>query len=431
MVYSSVRWPDAKSTSEVRDFPPRAIGSPLHREHDDLARNVYCLLGMPVDAVDLPTALGRIKTALAGRRPFLLSTPNLNFLINSIADPAFRESLMLSDLCPADGIAIVVIARLLGIPIKERVAGSDMFESLKSVSSGDQPVRVFLFGGEDDVAETAAIKLNAQATGLTCVGALNPGHGTVEEMSSEAIIDAINSTDAQFLIASLGAQKGQAWLVRNHSVLQAPVRAHLGAALNFQAGAIHRAPPIMRKLGLEWLWRIKEEPYLWRRYAHDALVLLRLLSTRIMPLVLESLWQEVKLGLGFEEGGLLVAEPPSDEFALIKLSGVASARDIEKAITAFDTAVRGGKPIVLDMEKLRFVDNRFLGLLLMLRKQGRSQGVNLRIVRLSGRVARIFRLNGLTSQLGLLVRAGDQPDVKPAGAEAVLTLGSEVSRRRI
>ena len=111
--------------------------------------------------------------------------------------------------------------------------------------------------------------LNAENGGLVCVGALNPGYGTIEDMSGDAIIAAVNASKAEFLVVALGARKGQTWLLRNHHRLRVPVRAHLGAAVNFQAGSVKRAPRAIRKVGLEWLWRIKEEPHLRIRYWHD------------------------------------------------------------------------------------------------------------------------------------------------------------------
>src|SRR6476620_9441437 len=166
----------------------------------DLSREVHCVLGLPIDVVDLPTSLHRIRLAAAGTSPFLLSTPNLNFFVNARTDSAFRESVQVSDLCPPDGMPIVWIARLLGIPIKERVAGSDIFDALRSDTSARPPLRVFLFGGEKGVADKVATKLNAEKGGLECVGALCPGFGSIEEMSTDENIVMINCSDAQFLV---------------------------------------------------------------------------------------------------------------------------------------------------------------------------------------------------------------------------------------
>src|SRR5690348_1159769 len=113
---------------------------------DDLSRDVYCILGVPIDAIEMSDALAAIEAAVASSKPFLLSTPNLNFLVNSQDDAEFRESLHLSDLCSADGMPIIWIAKLMGLPIRQRVAGSDIFEALKNRASG-HPIKVAFFGG--------------------------------------------------------------------------------------------------------------------------------------------------------------------------------------------------------------------------------------------------------------------------------------------
>ena len=132
----------------------------------DLERNVYCVLGLPIDALDMPSILRRIDAAAASRTPFLISTPNLNFLVNSRSDPEFRESVLDSDLCPADGMPVVWIARLIGVPIRQRVSGSDIFEALKRPDRRRRQLKVFLFGGAPGVAAQAARTLNAASCGL-------------------------------------------------------------------------------------------------------------------------------------------------------------------------------------------------------------------------------------------------------------------------
>src|SRR5262245_29076667 len=116
---------------------------------DDFSREVYCILGMPIDAIGMHAVLRRCEAAAGGRTPFLISTANLNFLVKSQFDSDFRESLILSDLCTADGMPIVWIAWLAGIPIKNRIAGSDIFDALKAEHSIAHPLKVFLFGGPE------------------------------------------------------------------------------------------------------------------------------------------------------------------------------------------------------------------------------------------------------------------------------------------
>jgi N-acetylglucosaminyldiphosphoundecaprenol N-acetyl-beta-D-mannosaminyltransferase len=361
---------------------------------DDLSRPVYCVLGMPIDAVDMSTVLHRIERAAAERSTFLISTPNLNFLVNSRSDPEFRESLLSSELCPADGMPIVWIARLIGLPINVRVCGSDIFEALKAPVRCARRLKVFLFGGADGVAAAAATMLNVQPGGLRCAGAISPGFGSIGDMSGNAIIDRINSSDADFLAVSLGAAKGQLWLQRNRHRLTIPVRAHLGAAINFQAGAVKRAPQRLRRWGLEWLWRIKEEPHLWRRYLHDGRVLLRLLLTRVLPLTILSRWHRYKCHRWPQ--ALLIKTAQSHNSVMISLVGDATARHVGKVISCFrETLTVGSRLVIVDLSSVRVIDERFFGLLLMLRKQLMQRGAKLTFIEVSPAIRRIFRLNEL------------------------------------
>lgn len=297
-----------------------------------------------------------------------------------------RELLLRSDLCPVDGVPIVWISRLLGIPIQMRVAGSDIFDRLKLEASSS--VKVFLFGGPEGVAETCSNVLNSQSSGVACVGTLYPGFGSVEKMSTDAIIDAINASGAGFLIASLGAQKGQAWLLRNHHRLRIPVRSHFGAALNFQAGCLRRAPLFVRRFGFEWLWRIKEEPHLWRRYFKDGLVLLRLMLTCVLPLALGALWQDVVN----DDRGLDVS-CEGDQLRTIKLVGHAVERHVAKLIPMLRDQIGKSNLLTIDISGVRAIDPRFLGLLLIARKQMAARGGRLQIWGASSRLRRAFRLN--------------------------------------
>lgn len=358
---------------------------------DDLAREVYCVLGLPIDVVDMAEALRRIEVAASSSVPYLISTPNLNFLINSQGDAEFRQSVVDSDLCPPDGMPIVWIARMMGLPIRQRVAGSDIFDSLKKRYS-TRPLKTFLFGGAAGIAAKLAHALNAKPLGLSCVGSLYPGYGSVDVMSSDEILDTINASRADFLAVALSSAKGQAWLHRNHSRLQVPIRAQLGASINFQAGTLKRAPESIQKIGLEWLWRIKEEPYLWTRYASDGVSLLKLLVTRVLPVALIGQWQ--RLTTGADEQALLIEHSQSDDAATLKFSGSATARHIDQAAIAFRQALAANSTIAIDLSETCAVDARFLGLLLMVRKVAASRKGCLIITRVSNNTKRLFRLNG-------------------------------------
>ncbi len=249
-----------------------------------IARDVWCILGLPFDSINMKSAIDKVHFSATNKRPCFISTPNLNFLIESQKDTEFRNSVINSDLSVVDGKPLVWVARLLNIPISERVAGSNLIEELIENRAGYKPLKVFFFGGEADIGEIACKKLNTSESGLQCVGSLNPGFGSIEEMSSGRIIDQINQSDADFIIVSLGAKKGQAWIEKNRKFLSAPIISHLGAVVNFIAGTVNRSPKIFQKTGLEWLWRIKEEPALWKRYFFDGISFVHLFVFRVIPL---------------------------------------------------------------------------------------------------------------------------------------------------
>jgi N-acetylglucosaminyldiphosphoundecaprenol N-acetyl-beta-D-mannosaminyltransferase len=244
-------------------------------------RPVHCILGLPFDAVTMAQADALLADAIVQRHRCFFSTPNLNFLIACLSDSEFRDSVIRSDLSVADGMPIVWIARALGVPIRERVAGASLFEHLRKQQS--LPTRVFFFGGPEGVAARASAVINAASGAMRSVGDYFPGFGSKEQMSTDAVIDQINQSQADVLVVALGAKRGQAWIEHNLARLDAPVISHLGAVVNFVAGTVSRAPRWVGRVGLEWLWRIKEEPNLWRRYWRDGVALLRLLLTCVIP----------------------------------------------------------------------------------------------------------------------------------------------------
>jgi N-acetylglucosaminyldiphosphoundecaprenol N-acetyl-beta-D-mannosaminyltransferase len=359
----------------------------LETTRDGLSRQVYGLLGIPVDAIDFSALLHSMAIAADDVAPFLISTPNVNFLVTSQRNGDFRESMLLSDLCLADGMPLIWIAKLLRIPIQERIAGADLFGRLRSTDGAIRQLKVFLLGGAEGTAATVGRKLNEQECGLKCVGVLNPGYGTVEAMSTAEIIDTINASQSDLIAVFFGAEKAQGWLMRNHQRLNTPIRAQFGATINFEAGTVKRAPLFLRSTGFEWLWRIKEEPYLWRRYLNDGLVLFRLLATCVLPLAIAARWP------GGERDDLSIRAHEDPNSVTLSLAGAAIAAHVDPAIAHFRHALATRKEITLDVSNTRRVDPRFFGLFLMLRKELAGQGMQLRFTGISPRIRRIFRLN--------------------------------------
>jgi N-acetylglucosaminyldiphosphoundecaprenol N-acetyl-beta-D-mannosaminyltransferase len=349
----------------------------------DFERDVHCLLGLPIDAVDLAGAEKRIRAAAAARSSCFMSTPNVNFLVNSRTDESFRRSVVNSDLSVADGMPLVWLARLIGIPLRERVAGSSLFDALRTREG--KPLSVYFFGGPDGLAEAAGRRLALEAKGLICAGFASPGFGSIEEMSSEATIRHINESNADLLVVSLGARKGQAWIERNRSQLNVPVVSYLGAVLHFAAGTVRRAPVWMQKAGLEWLWRIKEEPALLGRYLGDGLALAKLLVTRVLPYV----WY-VRIHRGAAPAaGRVEAREAQREYAIV-LRGAWTRANIALLRRCFSQAAQAGKDVRLDLSAVSHVDSAFIGLAMLLHGYQQQHGRRLTLVSVPRPVQRVM-----------------------------------------
>ena len=334
------------------------------RRELDLGRDVHALLGLVFDRIGLDGAARHIQHCVATRRPCFLSTPNVNFVAAAAHDSAFRGSVLRSDLSVADGFPIVLAARWMGLGFPGRVAGADLFERLQASgrANGRPPIKLFLFGGPPGVAAHAAAQLNAQAQGFECVGHDEGGFGDIEAMSSDQTIERINASGAEFVLVALGAKKGQAWIERNRARLHAPVVSHLGAVINFAAQSIERAPPWMQRLGLEWVWRIVQEPQLWRRYWSDGRMLLGTLLTRLLPWSARR-WLRVQPS-GANQAPRFGVEQVSAGHAVITLTGDWRGDADQTALrVTLAELLRAGSSVEFDFGAAPALDSTLLGLM--------------------------------------------------------------------
>lgn len=353
----------------------------------DFSRNVWCLLGLPFDAIDLDQTVVEILLAANEHKPCFLSTPNLNFLCAAQTDKAFRASVINSDLSIADGFPIVLVAKLLGIPIRERVAGSDLIEHLYQRNT-TVPLKVFFFGGEPGAGELASQKINQKPSGLLAVGHYAPGFGSIDEMSRPEIIDTINQYEVEFLIVALGAKKGQAWIEQNRHRLKAPVISHLGAVINFFAGTVRRAPVLAQRLGLEWLWRIYQEPVLWRRYYNDGMGFLGLLLCNVMPYWL---WLKLKQPKESDKPVEIKTLIDPKNIKSFLLTGYCTYLTISPLRKEFRKAATEKHDVVLDLTNVAIIDGAFLGLCLVLYKHLHASGHSLKVINPNKAVKRIMK----------------------------------------
>ena len=230
----------------------------------------------------LHEAVERVRAdAFAGRRCWI-ATPNLNFAIAARSDAAFRHSVLRSDLSLVDGMPLVWMARRSALPVPERVAGSDLFEALQAhpgPAARRLPVR--RAAGRARRAPPSASTRTAAACAASA--STRRGYGSIEAMSGDGADRAHQPQRRAFRHRRARRAEGPG-LDRPQRTrgCAPPVLCHLGAVMNFSAGTVSRAPPLgaahRARMGL---WRIKEEPALWKRYARDGLRASELVATRV------------------------------------------------------------------------------------------------------------------------------------------------------
>jgi N-acetylglucosaminyldiphosphoundecaprenol N-acetyl-beta-D-mannosaminyltransferase len=236
-----------------------------------------------VDSLTFAEALDEIEALVVAGRGGSVFTPNVDHVVNVDASPSFRDAYAAASLSLADGQPLVWTSRLLGAPLPEKISGSDLVLPLMERAAA-RGWRVYLLGGGKGVAEKAAEVLSARF-GVTIVGCDAPMVSLEPNPAQDgALIERIREAKPELLLVALGAPKQELWLHRVGPRIRPAVGIGVGAALDFVAGA-RRAPRWMSRAGLEWLFRLFQEPRrMSRRYLlNDPKFLLILYRTLRTP----------------------------------------------------------------------------------------------------------------------------------------------------
>jgi N-acetylglucosaminyldiphosphoundecaprenol N-acetyl-beta-D-mannosaminyltransferase len=232
------------------------------------------MFGIEIDVLSMTAAVERLLSWLeesADTCRFVV-TPNVDHVVMLQTNDALRRVYAEAHLILADGVPLIVASRLLGDPLPERVAGSELVPLVFDAVPHDRKLRVFLLGAAPGVGERAAAQIRQRWPGVQVVGTYSPPLGFEHDPEEEERIMArlIDATP-ELLIVGLGAPKQELWVHRHFRRLPGRVALCVGATIDFLAGEKSQAPVWMRRSGLEWLHRVLTEPRrLGRRYAKDA-----------------------------------------------------------------------------------------------------------------------------------------------------------------
>ncbi len=214
------------------------------------------ILGVQVSTKTMAETVDTLLGYLDEERVHCVFTPNSEIIYMAYKDPQFARLLNSADLNTADGIGVVYASRILGQPLRERVAGFDLMNRLLE-RAAPQKRRVFLFGSKPGVAEEAADKLTQLYPGLVICGTRD---GYFKEEQTPEIVGQINAAQPDILLVCLGAPKQEKWIADNRKRLNVRIVLGAGGSLDVLAGRVERAPESWQRLGLEWAYRLKKEP---------------------------------------------------------------------------------------------------------------------------------------------------------------------------
>lgn len=221
------------------------------------------LFGIPIRAVTMTEVLRAVEESIRTRRPLHIGVVNAAKIVNMRRDPLLEKDVLSSDMIFADGMSVVWASRILGRPLPERVAGVDLMMEMFRLGS-IRGYSVYCLGATEEVSLKVAEQIAKQFPGLRLAGRRN---GYFSQDQEEGIATEIGAASADILLVAMTSPKKEKFMARWSQTMAVPVVHGVGGSFDVFAGKVERAPLLWQKLGLEWLYRVKQEPRrLWKRY---------------------------------------------------------------------------------------------------------------------------------------------------------------------
>jgi N-acetylglucosaminyldiphosphoundecaprenol N-acetyl-beta-D-mannosaminyltransferase len=230
-------------------------------------RERVTMMGCAIDNLSMEETLGTVEGFIASGRPHQHVVVNVDKLVKASRDPELRQIINDCALVNVDGMPVVWASRLLGKPLKERVAGVDLFEALMR-RAGDKGWRVFLLGAREEVVREVASTYGRKYPGLVLAGYRN-GYWK-GEAEDALVVEQIRDARPDLLFVAISSPKKEQFLGRYQAEMKVPFAMGVGGTFDVAIGHVRRAPAWMQKSGLEWFYRFLQEPRrMFRRYFID------------------------------------------------------------------------------------------------------------------------------------------------------------------
>ena len=237
------------------------------------------LFGLEVDALTMAETVALAERAVREHERMLIGVVNAAKIAKLKADPVLRDSLLEADVLLADGQSVVWASRLLRQPLPERVAGIDLFEELLGVADHEH-LRVFLLGAKPEVLARVEEQIAQRWPGVVIAGSRD---GYFDDEQAAEVAEQIAGTAPDLLFLGMTTPKKEIFLGRYGERLDVPVLHGVGGSFDVLAGVTARAPRAWQRCGMEWAYRVAQEPRrLWRRYLVTNLAFLGLVGIELV-----------------------------------------------------------------------------------------------------------------------------------------------------
>ncbi len=217
------------------------------------------VLGVGISVLNLQTALAAVADAVRARRKGYICVTGVHGVMEAQADPAFRKILNGAFLCTPDGMPMVWVGKLNGQAEMRRVYGPDLMLDVCAWSEKN-PCRHFFYGGAEGVAAALAQKLKARFPKMEIAGTFTPPFRPLTNEEEKRFIEAVRAARPDILWVGLSTPKQEQFMAEFLPMLDVTLMIGVGAAFDFHSGRVKQAPRWMQQSGLEWFYRLCQEP---------------------------------------------------------------------------------------------------------------------------------------------------------------------------
>ncbi len=229
----------------------------------EAATSARVILGTPIHALTMTETLDLVDSVIASCSRLRIGVVNAAKIVNMQRDPLLREDVVSSDIILADGMAVVWAARVLGYLLPERVAGIDLMLGMLA-RANQHRYRIYCLGASQDVLGKVTARITKEYPQVEIVGSRN---GYFAQDEEESVAADIAARRPHILFVAITSPKKEQFMARWSDRLRVPVCHGVGGSFDVLAGKVDRAPVMWQQFGMEWLYRVKQEPgRLWKRY---------------------------------------------------------------------------------------------------------------------------------------------------------------------